>query len=100
MCWILAELGAERLVGLDPVAVRLQRLGGPAGRAPPGVALLAQDAAEQAAVQWAPRDHADTVVAAGRQQLQLDRALEEVVERLLGDQTEEAAPARGLLRLD
>ena len=55
------------------------------------LAGLLQRAAQQAAGQRAPRDQAQAVVPAGRDDLQLDHARVEVVQALLGDQAQEVA---------
>jgi hypothetical protein len=96
---VLAQLVAERLVGLHLGAVRAQALlrallGGAA------LALgLAQDPAEQAGLERAPGDHPHAVLEARGQDLQLHGALQQVVERLLAGQAGEVARLRRLLRL-
>ncbi len=98
---VLADGGAHLLVRLDLFEV----FGEGAGR-PPGIAaggatllLLAQDAAENTAVQRRPRDHAQPIVPRRGQHLQFGPAVHQVVDRLLGDQTEHVPRARRLLRL-
>src|SRR4029077_3603012 len=89
----LAQLAAESLVLLELGAVPLDRLAQPIGRAP-ALRQLAARAAEQAASERAPRDHAEPVRPARGDDLELDRARGEVVEALLGDQPERV-PGRG-----
>ncbi len=67
------------------------RVGGAALEPALAVALLAQHAAEQPAVQRRPRDDAEAVVLRGRQHLELDVAGHQVVDRLLADQPGEVA---------
>ncbi len=50
-------------------------------------------------MQRRPRDQAEAVVLGGRDDLQLDGALQQVVDRLLAGETEEVAGLRALLRL-
>ena len=68
------------------------------GRAPL-VARFAQDAAEQATPQRAPGDDAEPVMLGRGQHLLLDAAVNEVVQTLLTDQTEQLTGPRALLRL-
>jgi hypothetical protein len=58
--------------------------------------LLAQDPAEQPLLERRPRDQADAVLLAGRDDLELDGAAQQVVVALLADQAE-AVPALGPL---
>src|SRR3954447_10468594 len=64
------------------------------------VLALAVFAAQPAARQRAPRDHADAVALAGGEDVGLDPAHEHAVRRLLGLEALEAAVARDPLRLD
>src|ERR1700733_15320225 len=61
--------------------------------------LLLQDAAEHTTVQRTPGNHAQTVGAAGGQDLQLDHAGGEAVFALLAHQPQEPAPRGRLIRL-
>src|SRR4030095_11044033 len=94
-----AQLVADRLVllALRPVLLQPPALLLADAAALPG---LAQRPAEQPAEERAPGDHPDPVVPAGRQHLQLDRALGQVVERLLADQAERVPPPGRLVGLD
>src|SRR5215469_9234233 len=96
---LLAEFLAEHLVRLDLVAVPLYGLLRPASEATPALALLPEDAAEQAAFQRRPRDDADSVVESGGQHLQLDRPGHQVVDALLADESEESASNCGVIGL-
>ena len=60
---------------------------------------LLQHAAQQAARQRAPRDHAQAVGLAGREHFQFDHAGLQVVQALLADQPHEVAGLGALLRL-
>src|SRR4051794_17574708 len=90
---------AEGLVGLDRGAVLLEAALGPLVEAALALLRLTDDAAEQAALQRAPRDHAEPVLLRGGQHLQLDVPDEQVVDGLLADQAEEVAVPGRLLRL-
>src|ERR1700722_17241884 len=123
---VLAEVGAERLVGLDLGPDLLDGLGRPASRAPPAgrtriltartraagpariraagtararSAVPPEHPAQHPAVQRAPRDDPDAVSLAGGQHLQLDRARREVVQGLLAYQPEHRAAGGSLLGL-
>src|SRR5487761_515515 len=85
----LAELLAQILVRADPVTIRLDLGLGPARQPTPAFPLLAQHAAEQAAVQRGPRDHADAVLDRRGQHLELNLADQQVIDRLLADQAHE-----------
>ncbi len=86
---------------LRPLGAVRERRGGPPApaAAPAALAFLAQRAAEQPAVQRRPRDDAEAVVLGGRDDLHLRAALGQVVQALLADQAEGAAPGGGLVRL-
>src|SRR5258706_3895157 len=88
---ILAQFAAEALVGLELRLVLLDLLLERLLGAPAAVRLLLEHAAEQAARERAPGDHAQAVVLAGGQDLELDGARGEVVEALLADQAEGVA---------
>ena len=98
---VLAPLSAELLPRLDGRTMLFECI----GRAATGTATrravrhLANDAAEQSSMQGRPRDHADAVCLGGRKHLELDGALDEVVDRLLAHQPQLPSPRRGLLRL-
>src|SRR4051794_33116779 len=94
---LATDLVAEVLVGLDLVALGVELILGASLLTPLAFRLLAQHTAEEAAVQWAPRDDTEAVVLRCRQHLELDRALRQVVERLLADEAEEVALPRRLL---
>src|SRR5690606_38670002 len=95
---LVAQLGRQVLVGGELVPVPRHGLGRAALQPPDPLVLLLDHAAEQAAVQRGPGDDADAVVLGGRDHLELDAALDQVVQRLLADQTQVAAPVRRLLR--
>jgi hypothetical protein len=84
MCLVLLDLWTERIEGLL--------------RDPRGV-LLADDAAEEAALERGPGDDAEAVFLCGWQDLALDVADEQVVDGLLADQAGVVALLRGRLGL-
>src|SRR5262249_13201571 len=88
----------ERLEGLDFRAVLAEIVLRVVGRA---ASLPGRRGAprEDPAAQGAPRDEAHAVSLARGQDLELDRALEKVVEALFGDEPEEPARPRGLVPL-
>src|SRR5205823_304132 len=77
---LVPQLGAQVLVGLHLVVVALHELLRATFRAPFALGLLAEDPAQESAVQRTPGDDAETVVLRGRDDLELDLASREVVE--------------------
>ncbi len=94
----LAQLVAQGLVGLELLAVLGDPLLG-ALRGAAALLLLAQDPGQQTALQRAPGDDAHAVGLAGGQDLQLDGALQQVVDALLAGQAREVTGASCLLGL-
>src|SRR5205823_4613879 len=89
---------AQRLVLLERRAVLRDRLLRVVARAAPA-RLLLEHAAEHAALQRAPRDETEAVRLACGHHLELDRAIDQVVERLLAYEPVEVTRARRLVRL-
>src|ERR1019366_7842951 len=95
---VFAELVGHALVLAGGVEVANQPgLGRLAGT--PTFPLLAQDATEQTAGEGRPRDHTEAIGARGGEDLELNRTVEQVVQRLLTDQSHEVAGPGRLLRL-
>ena len=90
---MLAQGLAERFIQLDLRAVLLERLLGLLAR-PASLLRFLQRAAQQTTGQRAPRDEAQAERLAGRDDLELDHAGIQVVQALLGDQTEEVPAGR------
>ena len=96
---LLTEVGAQLLPLLQlraQLVDALQRLRRLAARA----VGVAEHTAEQPARQRAPRDHADAVLAARRQHLELDGAHQQVVVALLADEAERVNTGGGLVGAD
>ena len=93
-----AELGGEGLEALERRAVLRDRPLLEVAARPPALLLL-QRAAEHPALQRAPRQEPEPVRLARRNDLELDRAIEKIVETLLRDEPEEVPGLRRLLRL-
>ena len=98
---VLPALRAEGLPRLDRRPVLGEGVRGTAAGAASRrtVRLLAQDPAEETAVQRGPGDDAEAVGLRRRQHLELDSALDQVVDRLLAHQAHPAASASRLLTL-
>ncbi len=95
---LVLELVTQRLVPLDSLSVLLDARCSPPTLRPAEV-LLAQDAAEQTSVHRRPRQDADAVVDRGGKYLELDRALHQVVERLLTREAGEVTAVGSFLGL-
>lgn len=92
-----ADLGTQLLVRLQSVPVAFDGLPH-LRRGPASVLALLQDTAEQATAQRAPWDQPYPVVAQGGDDFEFDGAGGEVVQALLGGQTQEVAGACLALR--
>jgi hypothetical protein len=94
---LFAELVAERFVGFEPRLVLLDIRLIPAEAAATTFAGVCEGPAEHPPSERAPRDQAEAVVAKGGDDLELDRAVGQVVEALLADQAHEVLLACELL---
>src|SRR5438128_3388221 len=94
----VAQLATERLVGRHPVTVALEQALLPLARAP-ALGRLLQGAAQEPSRERAVRNEPEAVRAAGRDDLELDRARHQAVDALLRHQTQEVARRRRGARL-